>query len=49
MEDAERTDALAGNLQQRADDWNQSAGFIFGHYVPFSVHAPSVAYSVERD
>jgi len=49
MENAERTDAVAGELQQRADDWSQSAGFVFGQHVPFSVHAPSAACSMERD
>jgi hypothetical protein len=37
------------NLQQRADDWSQSQGFVFGQHVPFSVHAPSAASSMERD
>ena len=49
MEDAERTDAVAGELQQRVDDWSQSAGFVFSLHVPFSVHAPSAARSMERD
>ena len=49
MENAERTDAVAGELQQRADDWSQSRGFVFGQHVPFSVHAPFAACSMERD
>ena len=49
MENTERTDAVAGELQQRADAWSQSAGFVFGQHVPFSVHAPSAACSMERD
>ena len=48
MENAERTDAVAGELQQRADDWSQSAGFVFGEHVPLSIHAPSAAGSLER-
>jgi hypothetical protein len=49
MENAERPDAGVDELQQRADAWSQSRGFVFGHHVLFSVHAPTVAYSVERD
>jgi|ERR1035441_5098439 hypothetical protein len=49
MENTARTDAVAGELQQRADAWSQSAGFVFGQHVPFSVHAPSAACSMERD
>jgi hypothetical protein len=49
MENAEWTDAVAGELQQSLDDWSQSAGFVLGQHVPFSVHAPSTTCSVERD
>jgi hypothetical protein len=49
VENAERTDAVTGELQQRADDWSQSAGFVFGQHVPLSIHAPSTACSMERD
>ena len=49
MEDGERTDAMAGELQQCLDDWSQSAGFVLGQHVPFSVHAPSTTCSMERD
>jgi hypothetical protein len=38
-----------GELQQRVNDGSQSAGFLFGQRVPFSVHAPSTPCSVERD
>jgi len=49
VENAERTDAVAAELQQRADAWSQSAGFVFGQHVPFSLHAPSSACPMERD
>jgi hypothetical protein len=49
MENAERTDAVAGELQQRVVTWSQSAGFELGQHVSFSVHAPSTTYSMERD
>jgi len=49
MENAEWTDAVAGKLQQRADAWSQSRGFVFGQHVPFSLHAPSGACSLERN
>jgi len=48
MEDAERTDAVVGELQQRADTWSESAGFVFGQHVSYSVHAPSTTYSMGR-
>ena len=49
VENAERPDAMAGELQQRVDDWSQSAGFVSGEHVPLSIHAPSAACSLERD
>jgi hypothetical protein len=49
MENAERPDAGAGELQQRADTGSQFRGFVFSHNVIFSVHASSIAHSVERD
>jgi hypothetical protein len=49
VDKAERTDAVAGELQQRVDDGSQSAGFVFSQHVPLSVHALSTPCSVERD
>jgi len=49
MENAEWTDAMAGELQQRLDDWSQSTGLVFGQHVSFSFHAPSAVCSLERD
>ena len=46
MENTERTDAVAGEIQQPVDDWSQ---VVFGQHVPFSVRASSTACSMERD
>jgi len=49
MENAKRPDAVADELQQRANAWSQPGGFVFGQHVPLSIYAPSAACSVERD
>jgi hypothetical protein len=49
MQNAERANAVAGKLQQRADDWSQSAGFVFSQHVPVSVYAPAASRFMERD
>src|ERR1019366_10633888 len=49
MKRAERTDAVADELQPRPHTRNQPRRFVFSQHVPFSVHAPSAACSMERD
>ena len=41
MENAKRPDAVADELQQRANAWSQPGGFVFGQHVPFRfMHPP---------
>ena len=41
MENAERSDALADELQPRADDWRQSPRFVLSQHVSFRfMHPP---------
>ena len=48
MEDAERTNAVAGNYNNMLT-FGVSRQGLFGQHVPLSVHAPSIAHSMERD
>jgi hypothetical protein len=49
MERAERTDAVADELQPRPHARSQSGRSVFSQHVPVPLHAPAVADSVERD
>jgi len=49
MERAERTDSLSDELQPRPHARNQSGRSVLSKHVPVPLHAPTVAYSMERD